>query len=303
MADYRELSLYRRCVDRIVAQWADFGRSRAAMLAQQGRFGKAPEKTAENIVGTLLTSVLGWDRQDLNWQLARADLVITRNFVKYLVVETKRPGSLDSAKAVDRALTQAWRYADEQRVSQVAVCDGFLLYGADIGAGGLQPRLVCDLSQITPPHEALWWISLDGIYRPCGERPDPASYWRARQAHGADGAPRQGEAGRLHPRHGLPASCFAYVGDPDRPATWKLPFLTADGAVDLKRLPMAIQALATTYRGARVGGIPDAAIPGVFRRLARAAQAAGKLPSNGLPVAPAYQRLEEILGQLEAAGR
>ena len=59
-----------------------------------------------------------------------------------------------------------------------------------------------------------------------------------------------------------------YVGNPSKTSTWKLPYLLADGSTDLKRLPKAIQSLSSNYRGAKVGGIPDEAIPHVFRRLA-----------------------------------
>jgi hypothetical protein len=61
-----------------------------------------------------------------------------------------------------------------------------------------------------------------------------------------------------------PASCFAHVGDYSKPHSWKLPYLTADGAVDAERLPKAIQAILSNYRGEKVAGIPEEAIPAVL---------------------------------------
>jgi hypothetical protein len=300
--DYRELAGYRRCVEQITARWPDFQQERAAHLAQQARFDKVPEKVAENIVGALFTSVLGWADQDLNWQLQRADLVVTHNFAKYLVVETKRPGSLKSRKALDAAVDQAWGYAGEQRVKQVAVCDGFLLYAADIVNGGLRPRICVDLAQSAPPHDALWWVSLDGIYRTCEAPPDMAAFRWPDDAPRA-GAGAAGEGTLLHPKYKLPTHCFAYVGNPADTGTWKLPYRLADGSTDLKRLPKAAQALISNYRGVKVGGIPDEAIPAVFRRLGEAASAAGKMPAPGVAVAAVYQQLAQILEQLTAAGK
>jgi hypothetical protein len=300
--DYRELAAYVRCVAHVTSRWQDFLRLREEKFAQQSRFDKLPEKVAENIVGSLFTSVLDWNEQDLNWQLARADLVITHNFVKYLVVETKSPGSLKSKKSLDDALDQAWRYAKEQHVKQVAVCDGVLFYGADIDGGGLNPRVCFDLSREQVPHDSLWWISLDGIYRTCESRPDMSVLLNHTNELGGQNN-ESTEQSLVHPKYQIPARCFAYVGDPSKPSTWKLPYLLADGDADLKRLPKAIQALASNYRGAKVGGIPESAIPGVFRRLAEAASTAGKMPSRGIIVASAYQQLAEILKQLEAAGK
>lgn len=300
--DYRELAAYRRCVEQVTARWPGFLQQREEMFAQQARFDKAPEKVAENIVGSLFTSVLDWTGQDLNWQLGRADLVLTHNFTKYLVVETKYPGSLKNARSLDAALEQAWRYASEQEVKQVAVCDGSLFYGADIEGGGLLPRVYFDLAQKEPPHDALWWISLNGIYRQCETRPTLAALAEKAEDAAAQ-SPAASDAALLHPKYHIPARCFAYVGNAAKPATWKLPYLLADGSADLKRLPKAIQALASNYRGAKVGGIPEPEIPEVFRRLAEAANAAGKMPAPGVVVAAAYQQLAEILKQLEAAGK
>ncbi|MHB1495493.1 MAG: hypothetical protein ACYCR3_02715 [Acidithiobacillus sp.] len=302
MSNYQNLAGYRKCVQRTQAAWPAFLQQRASMLSAQERFGKVAEKVAENIVGALLTTVLDWQERDLNWQLGRADLVVTHNFTKYLVVETKRPGSLSNRTAVDNALVQASRYAHEQHVKQVAVSDGILFFAADIVDGGWSPRVVFDLAQEEAPVDALWWVSMDGVHRPCEVPADlsflgqPGAVLSAEDTAGAD------QDALLHPKYQIPARCFAYVGNPSKTSTWKLPYLLADGSTDLKRLPKAIQSLSSNYRGAKVGGIPDEAIPYVFRRLAGAATAEGKMPASGVTVAPAYQMLADILQQMELAG-
>jgi hypothetical protein len=272
------------------------------MLSAQERFGKVAEKAAENIVGALLTNVLDWQERDLNWQLGRADLVVTHNFTKYLIVEAKRPGSLSSKSALDSALAQASRYAYEQHVKQVAVCDGILFFGADIVDGGWSPRVVFDLAQEEAPVDALWWVSMDGVHRPCEVSPDLSLLGQLGSVLSADDAAGADQDELLHPKYQIPARCFAYVGNPSKTSTWKLPYLLADGSTDLKRLPKAIQSLSSNYRGAKVGGIPDDAIPHVFRRLAAAATAEGKMPASGITVAAAYQMLADILQQMELSG-
>jgi hypothetical protein len=94
----------------------------------------------------------------------------------------------------------------------------------------------------------------------------------------------------LHPKYGLPAASFAYVGDPARPGTWKLPYRLADGSVDRRRLPLAIEAALGTYRGQHAR-IPAAAMPDVLKKLARAADEIGKLPPRAAHPAPLYRKL------------
>lgn len=296
----QSLSGYRRCTCRIQGAWPGFLDLRLSMLSVQDRYGKAAEKVAENIVGALFTQVLDWEERDLNWQLDRADLVLSHNFAKYLVVETKRPGALSSRTALESALSQASRYAHEQCVSQIAVCDGNHFFAADIVEGGWVPRLSFNLAQEQAPIDALWWISMDGIHRPCenhasvdwGMDADPE-----KENHQPDDADTL-----LHPKYQIPSRCFAYVGHPEKTSTWKLPYLLHDGTTDMRRLPKAIQSLASNYRGAKVRGIPDQAIPHVFRRLAEAAKREGKMPAPGMATAPVYQILDEILKQLDSSG-
>ncbi|MGH6818262.1 MAG: hypothetical protein ACREC1_05760 [Methylovirgula sp.] len=102
----------------------------------------------------------------------------------------------------------------------------------------------------------------------------------------------------LHPKYKLSAQCFAYVGNANKPATWKLPFLREDGGIDEKRLPKAIQAILSNYRGAQVHGIPEADISAVLLRLARAAAKDGRMPPGAIAAAPVYQQLAMVMQQL-----
>jgi hypothetical protein len=47
----------------------------------------AAEKIAEPILEDLFTQVLDWDKGDLDYQVEHADIVLTQNLVKYLVVK------------------------------------------------------------------------------------------------------------------------------------------------------------------------------------------------------------------------
>lgn len=300
--DYHDLAGYRQLAARVRERWTYFLETRRALLAAEERFGSVAEKASENVVNALLTEVLDWRPQDLNWQLDHADLVVTRNYMKYLVVETKRPGLLRGyGRARDEAFAQVRRYADKQGIRHVAVSDGHLFHAADVQDGGLRPRAVIDLEASAPLVEHLWWISVDGIYR---DAPLAEPLARAEQDTQTEMA-RQGglfsdqeSSELLHPKHHLPARCFAYVGHAADPHTWRLPYRSTSGKLDLRRLPMAIQALLSNYRGAKVEGIPDAEIPAVMRRLAAAAREAGKMPDQRPTTAQAYKQLAAALAQL-----
>ncbi|HXM54498.1 MAG TPA: hypothetical protein VOB72_03850 [Candidatus Dormibacteraeota bacterium] len=293
-----DLAGYRRCLEHMRAAWRPFAARRRQWLAQDGRGGPAVEKVAENILQDLFTNVLDWSISDVNNQLGRADLVLAHLGMRRLIVEVKRPGSLAwGRRSVDEALDQARRYAGELRVRQVAVSDGCLLYAAQIAGGGLRDRLLTRLDADEPPPD-LWWISADGIYRP---RPDAevAEVARRLQAAAADPVPEASPHGDalLHHKYRLPARCFAYVGDASRPSTWHLPYLLADGSIDGRRLPKAIQCLFSNYRGARTTSVPEPAMPDVAVRLAGAAALAGRLPEPGEAGGGAYGDLAEYLDQ------
>lgn len=295
-----DLAAYRRCTAEIAERWPAFQERRTQRLRERDRFGHAAEKATESILEDLFTGVLDWSVGDVNHQVGRADITLTTLGIKRLIVEAKAPGALAwSVTARERALHQAQRYADEQKVRIVAASDGLILYAADVRNGGLSPRISCRLD-VDQPQLSLWWLSVDGIYR---ERPAsyqdgvvPSLAQSGVSALTADsGEPDQ----LLHPKYKIPSSCFAYVGDSSDTATWALPYLTVEGAIDSRRLPKAIQAIISNYRGARVGSIPEAAIPDVLVRLACAAQRAGKLPrGTGEGAASVYLRLVEALEQL-----
>ena len=52
-------------------------------------------KVAENILCDMFTTVLDWSTEQIRLQESRADTLLTRLGVKYLIVVAKRPGSLD----------------------------------------------------------------------------------------------------------------------------------------------------------------------------------------------------------------
>jgi hypothetical protein len=114
------------------------------------------------------------------------------------------------------------------------------------------------------------------------------------QGHAAAAA---GQPELLHPTYELPVRCFAYVGNESDTKTWKIPYLLYDGRVDLKRLPAAIQAVLTGYRGRKVAGIPDDQMPDVVTKLGRAAAQAGKMPFQDPKPAAVYRQLQTALEQ------
>jgi hypothetical protein len=267
-------------------------------LAEGHRYSGAPEQVAEDIVEDLFTGVLDWPRSDLNHQVARSDILVTHLGIRRLVVETKRPDALAAQHAVEAAFLQAQGYAEELSVTAVAVSDGRRLSAADLVPGGRRSRAEADLSA-PEVDDNLWWLSPDGVYR----HPMPLQHPSAWMP-----PPVQGEveteiaAGLLHPKYGLPVTCFAYVGSVIQPHTWRLPYLLLNGDVDHSRLPKAIQAIVTNYRGAHLRGIPEEAVPLVLRRLADAARRAGKMPPECLNPAPVYVELQHALLQFPASG-
>ena len=294
--DYLALASYRKCAERIRANWQAFVALRSERLGQ-ALFDAPVEKIAENILEDLFTVVLDWQLSDVNLQIGRADIILSDLGIKRLVLEAKRPGTLAwNRPSVTTALEQAWRYAAEQKVGTVAVSDGSMLYAADVHDGGLRDRLLVGLASLEPQVD-LWWLSTQGIYR---ARPQPVD--AAISALDVNGAPGALEAATqpslLHPKYQLPAPCFAYIGDANRPTTWKLPFRQSDGSVDLKRLPKAIQAILSNYRGARVT-IPRESAGDVLVRLARAAASLGKMPCQAHPAADAYVEAHHALEQLD----
>ena len=243
------LASYRRCCEHLTAAWPAFRARREERLAQQRRFGTAAEKVAENILEDLFTMVLDWPLADVNNQVGYADLVLTRLGIKHLIVEVKRPGALAwNERSVDLALAQARRYADEQKVGSIAVSDGIMLYACDHIPGGNRDRAFVRLDQATAPQD-LWWLSPDGIYRPRKDSDGRRLRLLPPAPEGGPGTGCPAQEDLVHPKYRLPARCFAYAGSAADPKSWHLPYLRADGTPDLARLPKAIQAILSNYRG------------------------------------------------------
>jgi len=300
MNDIEHLSSYRHCVTRIEIAWPGFLQKRRERLAQQDRYGTAAEKVAENIIEDLFTEVLDWSISDLNNQVGYADILLSQLGIKHLLIEAKRPGALAwKRNAVFAALDQAMRYAAEQKVKRIAVSDGIMLYAADVEHGGLIDRVFVSLEDQVPP-VSLWWLSVHGVYREL----------EAAERGGLQTLPEQpddttngGSIDRgdeiLHHKYKIPARCFAYVGNASNPSTWHLPYLLADGSPDVGRLPKAIQAILSNYRGARVSSVPEKDIPDVLVRLARTSAHLGRMPFQSPGAAAVYAQLEEALRQID----
>jgi hypothetical protein len=298
-----DLASYRRCIERVNSAWPAFLKKREERLAQHKRaqhkrYGTVAEKVAENILEDLFTEVLDWSVSDLNNQVEYADLLLTRLGIKHLLIEVKRPGSLAWHRpAVEAALDQASRYAAEQKVKCIAVSDGIMFYAANVEHGGLKDRVFLSLES-PEPLEALWWLSVQGIYRPRDDQEDASLRLLPEAPEETIFQDSSTDDALLHLKYKVPARCFAYVGDAGDTRTWKLPYCNLDGSIDAKRLPKAIQAILTNYRGANISSIPEEAIPDVLVRLGCAASRMGKMPQQSGEAAPVYQQLAEALEQL-----
>jgi hypothetical protein len=292
------LASFHAWMSRAGTAWPTFLARRAERLAEGRWYAGAPEKVAENIVEDLLTEVLGWALSDINHQVARCDILVTHLGIRRLLIETKRPGALSGPRAVGAAFLQAQGYAETLRVGLVAVSDGAHLLTADLVAGGGRTRAETNIS-MEEVGQNLWWLSPDGVYRDPVPLPHPAA-WASTAVH--EPSEPAGPLGLLHPKYQLPATCFAYVGSVTHPSTWHLPYLDAQGEIDHSRLPKAIQAVLTNYRGAHVSSIPEEAVPLVLRRLAAAAPRSGRMPPECLEPAAVYVQLAQALLQF-APGR
>ena len=297
-----QLATRSRFTEHLSTSWPAFLEKRRQRLVQAERLGHAAERVTEQILEDLFTHALDWTLADINYQVDYADMLLTRLGIKYLVVEAKRPGALAwNRRAVEAALEQAAGYAARQRVRSIAVSDGHMLYAADVVHGGLRDRVFVALDGHDGP-EHLWWLSVHGIYREV-DLPGARLDLPAKPVATAPGPSPAGSPALLHPRYGLPARCFAYVGDVLDPRTWRLPYRCADGSVDPRRLPKAIQSILTNYRGARVTTVPEAAIPDVLERLASGARELGHMPDQRADAAQVYVLLDEVLSQLGRSSR
>lgn len=295
---FETLASYRHCLERICSNWATFLEQRASRLQRHPLIGEPTEEVTIGILEDLLTEVLGWPLAEVNHEVDRADIVLTDHGIRRLIIEAKRPRRLAwNDRAVEMALQQARGYATEQKVDHIAISDGIMLYAADLAEGALLDRLFVSLEKPEPP-EDLWWLTMQGIWR---ERPQRSSLrlLPRMDSPSCSGQPLPNERGVvIHPKYKLPATCFAYVGNPLDTKSWKLPYLLSDGSVDRRRLPGAIGAILSNYRGTKVGGIPEEAIPKVLEQLGRAAMQCGRLSPDVVRLPPVYEELRKALDQL-----
>lgn len=292
------LAMQRRCLERVKNHWAEFRKRRSAHIGEQG-IGKTVEVVARNIVQDLLTIPLDWTLNDLKFEVpcktGRADIVVTSLGIPQLIIETKAPREFWWNRShVDEALWQARRYGDELHVTQLAVSDGYLLYAVDVSNGEFCGRALVALEDPEPPKD-LWWLSAMGIVKLRPDAPAPMPDFAVPTTAQPAEDSEDTSPSLLHPKYRRPAQCFAYVGNAADPKTWKLPYLYPNGAIDVARLPKAIQAMLTDYRGLRVKGIPEHSVPGVLVKLGRAVATLGKLPQQHPQTADAYQQLGSAL--------
>lgn len=181
-------------------------------------------------------------------------------------------------------------------IGHAGVCDGGLFYLEDDDGRSRRARLRVWLGQTSAPGE-LWWATPTGMTQPVTPTQGalvfppagPAAAGSARAGGGGGAQPAAGA--QLHPRLQLPAACFAFVGDPMRPATWKLPYRRADGRADLRRLIAAAHHAAASLATPIRGGVPYGELPVVIHRLADAARELGQLPPANCHPSGVFQRL------------
>lgn len=293
-----DLALRKKFITHASSVWHEFLKRRNDRLKQQNRPGGGAEKIVENILEDLFIIVLQWPLSDINHQIGGADLIFTSCGIKQLVIEAKRPNSLTwKTPAIERALNQVRTYADEQKIKRIGICDGNLLYIADIKQGILKDRLFISLDELNFP-ESLWYLTIHGIYRIRENNKKESKLFNKPKIDFEPITENIVEV-LLHPKYKLPVNCFAYAGHANNPNTWKLPYLLANGEIDVKRLPKAIQAILSNYRGTKVTGIPEPAIPHILNKLAKAAKALGKLPAQSNNSAPIYVELVTALEQFK----
>jgi len=294
-----ELDSHKKCIERIHENWNPFLEKRRKRLLEPERHqGVAAEKVAENILEDLFTEVLDWPVGSIDHQVGHADMILVDLGIKYFVLEIKRPGSLAwNRRSVEAALEQARRYADEQKVQCVGISDGFVLYAANVVHGGLKDRVFISLDS-QDPQEQLWWLSRNGIYRTRDNAVDTILCLLPENQIEEKPKGQAPNEELLHPKYKIPVQCFAYVGNASKMSSWRLPYRLADGSIDLKRLPKAIQAILSNYRGVKVSGIPETDIPEVLVRLGRAAASIGKMPFQLGETAEIYHQLCSALEQL-----
>ncbi len=277
------LSNKKKLLERANKEWPQFLSRRKQRLAQMELRNGGAEKITESILEDLFTIVLDWPLANVDYQSGRCDIVLTDIGIKRLLVETKYPGSFQNDTNMKKALLQVNRYSEKLNVNKVAVSDGYRLYAIDLKEGKVTERVDVFLDSNFP--EDLWLLSVHGIYRPTPQDSEerPINFLSSDEL--------------LHPKYQLPADCFAYAGNPNDPKSWSLPYLLRDRTVDKKRLPKAISAIISNYRGTKVKKIPETAIPMVLKTLEKAARQIRKMPDQFPKTSQIYKNLANILKQ------
>lgn len=271
-------------LDRAKTAWTTFQISRIEMLTQISDEEGCYEKVTENILSELLTSVLGWSKTEVKYQQNRCDIILSDSTINRFLIEAKRPNAFTSQANLNAAKDQALRYGKELQIPTIAISDGVWIKAWDITDKGLIERVDSLLDTSNFPEE-LWLLTKHGIYRK-----KKSETIESLSCHLTND-------NLLHPKHKLPARCFAYVKCPNTPSTWALPYKLINGSIDLKRLPKAIQCIVSNYRGQKVGKIPLSAIPTTLKTLEAAAISLRLMPHQNPQTANVYQGLAMALAQ------
>ena len=287
---------YIKFLERLNTNWPTFNSKRKDFLVQNERLGKTPEKVTENILSFLFTEVLDWDLRDINYQVDFADIEITKLGIKRIVIEAKRPGGItwDNVLQLEKHINQALRYAYKQKISIIGICDGKKLYILNVEEGSTTPRIFISLDD-EEPHEDLYYISKNGIDK---KKIISINFSKDKKGGTINNQNSEINDELLNKQYKLPARCFAYIGDPNNPYTWKLPYLENNGTIHVKRLQSAIQSTVTNFRGLQVKTIPEKNIPGVLIKLAKAAKDVGKLDPDNPKMANCYKQLYNAIKQM-----
>ncbi len=273
--------------------------------------GPAPAAPARAERGNAMREPAGGRTAEPIWELAASRLpmpspepaetwttfqVGTGNGRERCVLAISSPGGIPVRQTGRcHAMQAAAQRARVLGIGHAGVCDGGLLYLEDDDGGPRRARLRVWLGQTSAPGE-LWWATPMGLTQPVTPMQAALVFTPAGPAVGSAVADGSGGVGlkagaQLHPRLQLPAACFAFVGDPMRPTTWKLPYRRADGRADLRRLIAAAHHAAASLATPIRGGVPYGELPVVIHRLADAARELGQLSPGNRHPSGVFQRL------------
>ena len=288
---------YKRFIDDINSNWSSFVKKRNDLLIQQKRYGKISEKATLKILNVLFTEILDWDIKDINDEVDYADIVITKLGIKRIIIEAKRPYGISwNEFQIEKHIDQANRYASEQKVNIIAISDGKYLLVFNVDEGSRDPRILIDLESDEPNCD-LYYISVNGVDK---KKNTNVNWENIKNPKLIKNIEKEIDSELINKTYKLPSRCFAYVGDPNKPSTWKLPYLSLDGSVNIKRLPGAVECVVTNFRGLQIKTIPEENINEVLIKLAKASKSVGKLNPNNPKMANCYKQLYKAIDQIGA---